>query len=64
VARARNQPPDPDRPEAIALEDGEIVQRGGWDEFYSAPATTLLRGLARQIRWAAGGVARERGAGG
>jgi hypothetical protein len=26
--------------------------------------TSLLRGLARQILWAAGGVARERGAGG
>jgi molybdate transport system ATP-binding protein len=31
--------------QAIALEDGEIVQRGGWDEFYGAPATTLLRSL-------------------
>src|SRR6476659_595307 len=31
--------------QAIALEDGQIVQRGGWDEFYGAPATTLLRSL-------------------
>jgi molybdate transport system ATP-binding protein len=31
--------------QAIALEAGEIVQRGGWDEFYGAPATSLLRSL-------------------
>ena len=31
--------------QAIALEAGEMVQRGGWDEFYGAPATSLLRSL-------------------
>ncbi|PYL30360.1 MAG: hypothetical protein DMF45_02505, partial [Verrucomicrobia bacterium] len=31
--------------QAIALENGEIVQRGGWDELYGAPATPLLRSL-------------------
>jgi molybdate transport system ATP-binding protein len=31
--------------QAIALEDGEIVQRGGWDELYGAPATPLLHSL-------------------
>jgi molybdate transport system ATP-binding protein len=31
--------------QAIALEDGKIVQRGGWDELYGAPATPLLRSL-------------------
>jgi len=31
--------------QAIALEDGEIVQRGGWDELCSTPATPLLRSL-------------------
>jgi len=31
--------------QAIALEDGKIVQRGGWDELYCAPATPLLRSL-------------------
>src|SRR6266404_2590187 len=31
--------------QAIALENGEIVQRGGWDELYVAPATPLLRSL-------------------
>ena len=29
----------------IALENGEIVQRGKWDELYGAPATPLLRSL-------------------
>src|SRR6266404_2233973 len=29
--------------QAIALEDGEIVQRGGWDELDGAPATAPLR---------------------
>jgi ABC-type sulfate/molybdate transport systems ATPase subunit len=33
----------PDR--AIALEDGEIAQRGGWDQICDAPATPLLRSL-------------------
>ena len=31
--------------QAIALEDGAIVQRGGWDDLYGAPATPLLRSL-------------------
>jgi ABC-type sulfate/molybdate transport systems ATPase subunit len=31
--------------QAIALENGEIVQRGGWDQLYVAPATPLLRSL-------------------
>ena len=31
--------------QAIALENGKIVQRGGWDELYDAPATPLLRSL-------------------
>ena len=31
--------------QAVALEDGEIVQRGDWDELYDAPATPLLRSL-------------------
>jgi len=31
--------------QAIALEKGEIVQRGGWNELYDAPATPLLRSL-------------------
>jgi peptide/nickel transport system ATP-binding protein len=31
--------------QAIALEDGEIVQRGTWDELHNAPATPLLRSL-------------------
>ena len=31
--------------QAIALENGEIVQRGRWDELYGAPATPLLRSL-------------------
>ena len=31
--------------QAIALENGEIVQRGGWNELYDAPATPLLRSL-------------------
>jgi ABC-type sulfate/molybdate transport systems ATPase subunit len=31
--------------QAIALEAGEIVQCGGWDELYGAPATPLLRSL-------------------
>lgn len=29
--------------QAIALENGEIVQRDGWDQLYDAPATPLLR---------------------
>jgi molybdate transport system ATP-binding protein len=31
--------------QAIALENGEIVQRGRWNDLYSAPATPLLRSL-------------------
>jgi molybdate transport system ATP-binding protein len=31
--------------QAIALEAGEIVQRGAWAELYSTPATPLLRSL-------------------
>ena len=31
--------------QAIALEAGEIVQRGGWNELYGTPATPLLRSL-------------------
>src|SRR2546425_933302 len=31
--------------EVIALEDGKIIQRGGWDELCRAPATPLLRSL-------------------
>src|SRR5438309_2906679 len=31
--------------QAIALENGEIVQHGRWDELYGAPATPLLRSL-------------------
>lgn len=31
--------------QAIALEAGEIVQRGGWDELYGTPATPFLRSL-------------------
>src|SRR5882762_3210000 len=31
--------------QVIALENGKIVQRGGWDELYGAPATPLLRSL-------------------
>lgn len=31
--------------QAIVLEEGRLVQRGAWDELYSAPATPLLRSL-------------------
>src|SRR6267378_1681975 len=31
--------------QAIALENGEIVQRGGWNELYDAPASPLLCSL-------------------
>jgi len=31
--------------QAIALENGEIVQRGGWDELYGTPASPLLQSL-------------------
>jgi len=31
--------------QAIAIEDGQVVQRGAWDEFYRNPATSLLRSL-------------------
>jgi ABC-type sulfate/molybdate transport systems ATPase subunit len=31
--------------EAIAIEDGKVVQRGNWDELNGAPATPLLRSL-------------------
>ena len=34
---------------AIALEAGEIVQRGEWSELYAAPATPLLRSLLRSL---------------
>jgi molybdate transport system ATP-binding protein len=35
--------------QAIALEDGKIVQRGGWDELHRAPATPLLRSLLTSL---------------
>jgi ABC-type sulfate/molybdate transport systems ATPase subunit len=31
--------------QAIVIEDGQAVQRGGWDELYGNPATPLLRSL-------------------
>ena len=31
--------------QAIAIEDGQAVQRGTWDDLYSNPATPLLRSL-------------------
>jgi molybdate transport system ATP-binding protein len=31
--------------QVVAMEDGRIVQRGGWDELCSNPATPLLRSL-------------------
>lgn len=31
--------------QAVVLEQGEIVQRGSWEELCSSPATTLLRSL-------------------
>lgn len=34
---------------AIALEAGEIVQRGEWSELYAAPATPLLRSLLSSL---------------
>ena len=35
--------------QAIALEDGKIVQRGGWDKLHGAPATPLLRSLLTSL---------------
>jgi len=35
--------------QAIALEEGEIVQRGRWDELDAAPATALLRSLLNPL---------------
>src|SRR3984893_13810354 len=35
--------------QAIALEDGKIVQRSGWDELFAAPATPLLRSLLTRL---------------
>lgn len=31
--------------QAIVLEEGKVVQRGNWNDLYSAPATPLLRSL-------------------
>ena len=35
--------------QVIALDAGEIVQRGEWDELYGAPATPLLRSLLNAL---------------
>jgi molybdate transport system ATP-binding protein len=35
--------------QAIALENGEIVQRGGWDQLSAAPATPLLQLLLNPL---------------
>jgi molybdate transport system ATP-binding protein len=35
--------------QAIALEEGEIVQRGRWDELDAAPATALLHSLLNPL---------------
>ena len=51
---------NPDNPDKVLAELRGLLARAG----PTPRETTLLRGLARQIRWAAGGVARERGAGG
>jgi len=51
---------NPDNPEKVLAELRGLVARAG----PTPRETTLLRGLARQIRWAAGSVARERGTGG
>ena len=51
---------NPDNPGRILAELRGLLARAG----PTPRETTLLRGLARQIRWAASGVARERGAGG
>ena len=31
--------------QALVLENGQIVQRGGWDELYGTPASPLLQSL-------------------
>jgi TrmH family RNA methyltransferase len=51
---------NPANPDKVLAELRGLLARAG----PTPRETTLLRGLARQIRWAAGGVARERGAGG
>ena len=51
---------NPANPDKILAEVRGLLARAG----PSPRETSLLRGLARQILWAAGGVARERGAGG
>jgi TrmH family RNA methyltransferase len=51
---------NPDNPEKILAELRGILARAG----PTPRETSLLRGMARQILWAAGGVAREKGADG
>jgi TrmH family RNA methyltransferase len=51
---------NPDNPGRILAELRGLLSRAG----PTPRETSLLRGLARQILWAAGGVARERGADG
>jgi TrmH family RNA methyltransferase len=48
---------NPDNPAKVLAELRALLSRAG----PTPRETTLLRGLARQIRWAAGGVARGRG---
>jgi TrmH family RNA methyltransferase len=51
---------NPDNPGKVLAELRGMLARAG----ATPRETTLLRGMARQIRWAAGRVARHRGAGG
>jgi TrmH family RNA methyltransferase len=51
---------NPDNPDKVLAELRGLLARAG----PTPRETSLLRGMARQIRWAAAGVARERDAGG
>jgi TrmH family RNA methyltransferase len=51
---------NPDNPGKILAELRDLLARAG----PTPRETSLVRGMARQILWAAGGVARDRGAGG
>jgi TrmH family RNA methyltransferase len=51
---------NPDSPEKVVAELRGLLARAG----PTPRETTLLRGVARQVRWAVGSVARERGADG
>jgi tRNA C32,U32 (ribose-2'-O)-methylase TrmJ len=51
---------NPDNPGKVLAELRGLLARAG----PTPREASLLRGMARQIRWAAAGVARERGADG